>query len=49
MEVAKLCGHAGPDVTNRVYAHWLKGDQHEEALAALGAPSSVVASGSSNP
>lgn len=48
-EVAKLCGHAGPDVTNRVYAHWLKGDQHAEALAALGGGDSVVASGSSQP
>jgi integrase len=48
-EVAKLCGHAGPDVTNRVYAHWLKGDQHAEALAALGGGDSVVANGSKKP
>jgi integrase len=48
-EVAKLCGHAGPDVTNRVYAHWLKGDQHAEALDALGGGGDVVANGSSKP
>ena len=47
-EVAKLCGHRGPDVTTRVYAHWLRGDQHAEALAALGG-AGVVASGSSQP
>jgi hypothetical protein len=48
-EVAKLCGHAGLDVTDRVYAHWLKGDQHTEPLAALGVTAvtaDVVANGS---
>jgi integrase len=45
-EVAKLCGHAGPDVTNRVYAHWLKGDHHTDALDALAGAADVVANGS---
>ena len=47
-EVAKLCGHSGPNVTTRVYARSLKGDQDAEPLAALGG-GSAVASGSTLP